>query len=390
MVNYYQLLEVSPHATPEQIKTAYKRKALRFHPDKNPDTEELFKEINNAYQVLSDTEARNRYDISLEYQDNVHTAHVRTRPYPAAYQYYKYQQQRKQYHTQWLSRENLTATLFAFIFALVVAALVMSAVWVNDYYNEQEYAKYMAERRQTYENAQAAFDQGQYRETLDLLVSLGGLRMGEADIDNYKSMVISKIHTLGMESYQRKQFSKAIKYFALLEGFSLSQTINFQKILAECYLGIGQYKEGLNIFREMLVTGYRDVEIVLKIAQTYEYKLEDHALALKYYEWGNEIATNDYKAIYGKAYSLLLHKGNIPSNHYDIYLGLARTYQQLGQHQQAIDCAEWSVAMWPDSTSNFLIRAESALALNKTDLACKEFSKASKLDKNISIPAICR
>jgi len=63
--DYYRILEVSRDATDEEIKKAYRRLALKYHPDRNPGdkkAEEMFKEINEAYEVLSDPEKRMRYD----------------------------------------------------------------------------------------------------------------------------------------------------------------------------------------------------------------------------------------------------------------------------------------------------------------------------------------
>lgn len=64
MKDYYEILGVHPNATAGQIKAAYRRLAVRYHPDKNPDpqAEEIFKEINEAYDVLSDVNARTQYD----------------------------------------------------------------------------------------------------------------------------------------------------------------------------------------------------------------------------------------------------------------------------------------------------------------------------------------
>ncbi len=65
MKDYYKILGVSENATQEEIKQAYKRLAMKYHPDRNPgdkQAEEKFKEINEAYSVLSDPEKRKQYD----------------------------------------------------------------------------------------------------------------------------------------------------------------------------------------------------------------------------------------------------------------------------------------------------------------------------------------
>ena len=65
-VDYYDTLGVDRGANDEEIRRAFRRKAMEFHPDRNktPGAEDRFKEINEAYQVLSDQEKRSRYDVS--------------------------------------------------------------------------------------------------------------------------------------------------------------------------------------------------------------------------------------------------------------------------------------------------------------------------------------
>ena len=66
--NYYKILGVPPHATQDEIVKAYHRLALKFHPDvsKTPNAEERMKEINAAYEVLSDPEKRWQFDEERE------------------------------------------------------------------------------------------------------------------------------------------------------------------------------------------------------------------------------------------------------------------------------------------------------------------------------------
>ncbi len=69
--NYYEVLGVSENSTQDEIKKAYRKLAVQFHPDKNPsnkkEAEARFKEISEAYYVLSDSTRRSQYDQTRKY-----------------------------------------------------------------------------------------------------------------------------------------------------------------------------------------------------------------------------------------------------------------------------------------------------------------------------------
>lgn len=94
--NYYILLGVSSTVSADELKNAYRLLAKKYHPDKNPDNktaEEYFKEIQQAYAILSNPEKRKKYDQKLAY-GNVNSGKKPFTPYTGnAYQYAQQQAQ---------------------------------------------------------------------------------------------------------------------------------------------------------------------------------------------------------------------------------------------------------------------------------------------------------
>lgn len=64
-IDYYKILEIEINASPEEIRAAFRKQAIRWHPDKNPgnDTTIKMQVLNEAYLILKDPEARKLYDI---------------------------------------------------------------------------------------------------------------------------------------------------------------------------------------------------------------------------------------------------------------------------------------------------------------------------------------
>ena len=75
MIDYYAILNIKPTASKKEIKEAFRKEALKWHPDRNssPDATERMQLINEAYLILKDTEARVRYDKQYEKFYQAHT-----------------------------------------------------------------------------------------------------------------------------------------------------------------------------------------------------------------------------------------------------------------------------------------------------------------------------
>jgi curved DNA-binding protein CbpA len=104
LVDYYAVLEISKDATDEDVKRAYRRQALRWHPDKNngiPDAEQRFKLVAEAYEILRDPRERRAYNdrllkyITCSYSTRIIYLHSGDRQ-----QQQQQQQQQRQRHWQ--------------------------------------------------------------------------------------------------------------------------------------------------------------------------------------------------------------------------------------------------------------------------------------------------
>jgi curved DNA-binding protein CbpA len=102
--NYYIVLEVKSTATFDEIKTAYRLLAKKYHPDKNignKASEEYFKEIQEAYAVLSNPEKRRKYDLKFSYTARPQAQQRASSPSPSyTGNAYQYAQQQAQYRQQ--------------------------------------------------------------------------------------------------------------------------------------------------------------------------------------------------------------------------------------------------------------------------------------------------
>jgi curved DNA-binding protein CbpA len=392
MQNYYSLLEISETATQLEIKAAFKRLALLYHPDKHAGDEamsEKFKEINQAYQTLSNSYSKARYDIQLTYGQNVYTHYeppVYKRPPTQPRPHYR----RKYSEPKIDWRENWIATGYAFAFTFVVATFVMIAIFIKNFYDEKKYEELLTKRRQAFELAKENYKLGNVDAALLKLNDLDPHLKEESDMADYTSEVYKSLVSQGEENFENQHFPEAIYYYELIERFAPRKPIPLKEHLAQAYKNNHQPEESIRMFEQLLVMGYRNLDCYVSIGEIYRDELHDLNEALRYFVLADQWAIRQYQAIWGKGYPFVLTATHLPKEHYTLYTNLAQLYLDLKMHEKAVKTTAWNIQIWPDSAINYFIAGKGLLELGQKSKACKNFDIALTLGYKDKHPNPCQ
>ena len=380
MADHYQTLGISEQAAQAEIKAAFKKLAVQFHPDKHgghPEMEERFKEINEAYQVLSNPYEKARYDLARQFGSTSYTSYT---PPPPQYHHPHSHRPRRPYvdpRINW--RENWIATAYAFGFTFIMAVIVMSGISIKKYFDEKKLEECLALRRSVFEQVQKNYEVGKVEAALTSLNDLGVFTDKEKDMKEFKERVYVEFLDRAERSYKKAQYEDAIYYFELIQNYGPRTTYVLQEHLADSYKSAGKIEEAIAQYNELLVSNFNLLNSYMSLAHIYHINLQNPTEALVYYEKANEHAIKLYKSMYGNAYPLVLTASVIPKEHYFLYTGMARAYLESGNPERAIKATKWNLNIWPQSAENYITAAEGFEQIGNHRRACRTLRTAREL-----------
>lgn len=377
MINYYHVLGLTENATQEEIKAAFKKLAVKYHPDKHPgrsDMEEKFKEINQAHQVLSDPYEKARFDLKLKYQQFSDSQSHQT-----SYSYRrKPSYSRPNYRYAKVDhRQNAIATAYAFGITFLIAAIVMGSVWAKRSYDDIQRQKVLDERRATFNVAKEAFDSGNYIDAYEVMTEFRFFSLEEADMKDFKKTMVDQIIEKGHASLENEEYDEAITLYNLV--FDLKPELPWfrvRKNLAQAYKLSGNIDLAIAILEDFLVNDFEIVASLVELAEIHRDYSENLEESMENFQLAHRLAVKRYKRFYGDAYPIVIRQEYLPKSHYRLYNGLADMYLRLGDPRMAIKAAEWNKYVWPDSIPAYKTTAESLVDLGNTFGACQEYEEA--------------
>ncbi|NJN28645.1 MAG: DnaJ domain-containing protein [Cyclobacteriaceae bacterium] len=334
MADYYAILGIDPTATSGQIKVAYRRLALRFHPDKNPGNalaSRKFIEINEAYEVLNDPERKRWYDFGLSPNiDEIVEEDPRKRRPPPVF-YYQYHGEKTTYGTR------------AYALATVsVIVIILLAVAFPIYLLQSTSTKY-------YNQALDYYFAGRYYSALHHIdLSIQDISSNNAEACALASVIL--VHKLHKYQYAMKYIEKGLGYhpvdslaseFHYLEGISLANIQQPEKALC-AFAKVKQY------------------------SHTYDSSLFKAALILTYTLPNLDSAAAMFDQLISR------NNAHLPAKYYK---GIV--YEKKDQHENAYGVFEALVGSDFNQAAALYHLARAEIKLNMLDSACAHLKIAS-------------
>jgi len=327
-VNYYFVLGLDKFSSSEEVRTAYRKMAKKYHPDVNPnstDHEEKFKRILEAYQVLSDPEKKIKYDESLRRPPKP-IIHSKPRYAPAPY----YSKKKREYTPKaWMYGKLF---IIAFIMAIVLVPIYLL------YHSSVRY----------YERGLEYYNQGEVYQALNSFnkaISNFGGRSVEATIEAAKIYIYElndfggALTTIarGMEHVERQEDQATLYY---MRGVS--------------YYGNQQPSKALLDIQMADSLGYNKDSIIWNMAFINAFALNEFDKGSKYFDELIERNIKTEASWFGKAWC----------------------QQQLSQWQIAKESYSKVIELNDNNALAYTLRGKMNINLLDTTTACTDFNKA--------------
>lgn len=408
MRTYYQVLGVSEQASASVIKAAFKRLAVRYHPDKNPDSptsEELFKEVNEAYQVLSDPDRKFLYDQRIYAIKHAgvspRTADARQR---AAHRRQSYMSRSRSMRSQWReSRDHYRphgatgyssgtrnpikntfrgkndyskGIIASLSLAGVIALVVSLCLSVYTMVDRLEKRAVQREQEQFIANLRNNHDADSLRRTLAII----DRRIEREEEFNtmlfdFRNSVIRIMKEDATKMYQRENYEGALKFLKIWkEQFPKDQDILDPQIV-NCQMAIGLIQQAEKLLQTIQKRNKSHLFVYMKLGEIYYKHQQKPQDALFYYNKASQYIIQQYKEQYGNAYAIMMDPTKTPPAQYEVFMAKAKLAMQLGQYQAAKNASVWASMLRPHKIDPWICQADAYRKLGQPDQACQSWRK---------------
>lgn len=335
MQSYYDLLGVQTNATKEEIKSAYRNLALKYHPDRNPGDlhyEEKFKRITAAYNVLSDPQKKQQYDLKIFYSNNA----TNSTSYSSATRTYT-RPKRKATGQKINKQAEAKAKKVVFFFVTGILAFAISIYFVmNHFAAEQYYEEGMYfQNKKAYEKAMEKY----------LLV----LQVNPTHPKALEKLGDIKQEMIGDVKGAIEMYNQALHH-------SENPDPDLLKKKGKAHFSVYQYSEAEASFKSAIILNGIDDTAWYYLGEIYSIKGE-YRLALDAYRQGKRQGELFPEVMYGESMALY----------------------HLAEYKESIKILDTLISKVPQNPYYLLLRGRAKGLCGDSSEACTDFLRADLL-----------
>jgi curved DNA-binding protein CbpA len=387
MATYYDALGLTREATASEIRLAFKRLAMQFHPDRNPNNpqaEEFFKIINEAYQILSDPLSKARYDARL----NSHESGAPTgSTYSAAEQYAWREAQRRRY-AQWQQTQQKRYTFdgnyfkiqgLAFLTFLVFSGVCFGIIHTGSYFMELKREEVRQQSRAMIVNVNSLFNSGKIEEAISTITRLHKEEPLDMQFSKARDSLVEVLRHKSIEEFNARNYESALPKLLCLKNYEFPPRAETLRKIGECQYNLGNHIEALQSLKQLLNLQPWNVEVIYQIGVINQEYLQNHEEALQYFTLGKKIFKDNLTEIYGEAFEIVMNPADVADVYVEIFKAKAKAETNLKNYKEALKSLNWVIYLRPNQAEPYKLRALTKLKIKDSFLLCDDLAKAKRL-----------
>ena len=383
MQDYYELLGVNRTASQTQIKVAFKKMAMRYHPDRNPgnkEAEETFKLLNEAYHTLSDSTKRARYDSRFYIiTEELNDAYWQEVKYKRFQQWKKAQDNRYRLDKNYFKIQGL-----AFLVFLVISGFCFAVINTAHYYVRQQQMEKWRANSQKLEQVNGLFGEGKFHDAFSMITLMEEKDPLDFRFGFVRDSLVAALRKQADHEFNGKNFTKAVTHYLVLKNYEHPVRYETLENLSMCQYYLGNYKESLEALKHLHNQQPGDLGLVYKIAAINLEKLDNPQEALHYYTMGKKLFKDNLSRVYGSAFQIVMNPQDAPDIYLSIFKGRALTNIKLGHYKDAITDCNWAIFLRPTDGESYYLRAIASINSREYVSVCDDITKAKQFG---SVPA---
>ncbi len=382
MNNYYSILGVRSTASTAEIKTAYKKLAKAYHPDKNPGNaaaaEEKFKRINEAYHILTDANKRARFDYQLETIASKTSRKDYTREARSSSPNYRQPQQRKPYYKidkTYFKTQGLTLLVF-----IAIAGLCLIVIQSFRYFTQQKQVQEYNVLTMDLKNVNALFSSGKTKEAFSTLQLLQQNRSFNHRLADTQDSLMSELRRSAETKYESQRFSSAITDYFVLSQHEEPKQLETTLKIAQCQYALENYNEAVIILKAVDKEHPNNLELLYEIGLIYLNNIHNSDSALQYLSRGKQLIEQNSMVKNGDSFHFTIKPEDAPEIYFEIFEARAEANIVLTNFKEVVEDSDFCIYLRPAKGKPYRLKAMANIGNNQLDSVCIDLQKAKARD----------